>query len=56
MGVVRTWAEEHLSAQDPDMSRDGPVCPYVAPSMSRDLMWVARTNGKPVSVGRHRGN
>jgi hypothetical protein len=39
------WAEEHLSAEDPDMGRDGPVCPYVAPSMSRDLMWVGRIPG-----------
>ncbi len=42
---VRTWAEEYLTATSPDLGRDGPVCPYVGPSLRRDLMWVGRIAG-----------
>jgi hypothetical protein len=45
MDVVRTWADDHLTAEDPELGRDGPVCPYVAPSIRRDLMWVGRIPG-----------
>ncbi|WP_174555199.1 DUF6875 domain-containing protein [Nocardia anaemiae] len=45
MDVVRTWAEQHLSVEDPELGRGGPVCPYVAPSLRRDLMWVGRIPG-----------
>lgn len=45
MDVVRMWAEDHLTADDQELGRDGPVCPYVAPSTRRDLMWVGRIPG-----------
>ncbi|MFX0580328.1 DUF6875 domain-containing protein [Nocardia nepalensis] len=45
MDMVRTWAEDHLMAEDPELGRDGPVCPYVGPSIRRDLMWVGRVPG-----------
>ncbi|WP_433680723.1 DUF6875 domain-containing protein [Nocardia sp. CA-119907] len=42
MDVVRMRAEDYSTADNRDLGRDGPVCPYVAPSMRRDLMWVGR--------------
>ena len=37
--VVR-WAHEHLVAEHPGLGRSGPVCPYVQPSLDRDLLWL----------------
>ncbi|MFI9506590.1 DUF6875 domain-containing protein [Nocardia sp. NPDC052566] len=45
IGVVRAWAEDHLTETTPELGRDGPVCPYVGPSIRRDLMWVGRIAG-----------
>ncbi|MEU0507217.1 DUF6875 domain-containing protein [Nocardia sp. NPDC005998] len=45
LDVVRMWAEDHLTADNQELGRDGPVCRYVTPSMRRDLMWVARAFG-----------
>ncbi|MFD0365699.1 DUF6875 domain-containing protein [Nocardia sp. GCM10030253] len=43
--VVKTWAQDHLTVTHPELGRDGPVCPYVAPSIRRDLMWIGRVSG-----------
>ncbi|MEV0033823.1 DUF6875 domain-containing protein [Nocardia sp. NPDC050793] len=43
--AVRIWAEDYLTGTEPDLGRDGPVCPYVRPSLHRDLMWVGRIAG-----------
>ncbi|MEV0298178.1 DUF6875 domain-containing protein [Nocardia sp. NPDC050710] len=45
MDTVRGWAHEYLTAPDPDLGRDGPVCPYVGPSVRRDLMWIGSIPG-----------
>lgn len=37
--VVR-WADEYLVENHPDLGRSGPVCPYVQPSLDRDLLWL----------------
>lgn len=37
--VVR-WADEYLLEPHPDLGRSGPVCPYVRPSLDRDLLWL----------------
>ncbi|TQM28529.1 DUF6875 domain-containing protein [Nocardia bhagyanarayanae] len=42
---VRTWAESYLTDHVPELGREGPVCPYVRPSLRRDLMWVGRVPG-----------
>lgn len=44
-GVLRDWAAEFLTLPSDELGRDGPVCPYVRPSMTRDLMWIARVAG-----------
>jgi hypothetical protein len=36
--VVR-WSSE-LMENHPDLGRSGPVCPYVQPSLDRDLLWL----------------
>ncbi|WP_431964501.1 DUF6875 domain-containing protein [Nocardia sp. bgisy134] len=43
--AVRTWSEDYLTGTEPELGRDGPVCPYVGPSLRRDLMWVGRVSG-----------
>ncbi|QIS09296.1 DUF6875 domain-containing protein [Nocardia arthritidis] len=45
VGVVRAWVEDHLTSSAPELGRDGPICPYVGPSIRRDLMWVGRIPG-----------
>ncbi|MET7772349.1 DUF6875 domain-containing protein [Nocardia sp. NPDC005366] len=45
IAVIRNWAGEYLTAPHPALGRDGPVCPYAAPSMRRDLMWIGRIPG-----------
>ncbi|MFD4430788.1 DUF6875 domain-containing protein [Nocardia sp. NPDC058497] len=42
---MRTWAQDHLTQPLDEIGRDGPVCPYVAPAMKRDLIWVGRVAG-----------
>ncbi|WP_194817578.1 DUF6875 domain-containing protein [Nocardia sp. XZ_19_385] len=43
--IVRGWAEDHLTEHTPALGRDGPVCPYVGPSIRRDLMWIGQIPG-----------
>ncbi|MEU8897090.1 DUF6875 domain-containing protein [Nocardia sp. NPDC048505] len=43
--IVRGWAQDHLTEHTPALGRDGPVCPYVGPSIRRDLMWIGRIPG-----------
>jgi hypothetical protein len=43
--TVRTWVENYLTEANPNLGRDGPVCPYAGPSMRKDLMWVGRIPG-----------
>ncbi|MET8872033.1 DUF6875 domain-containing protein [Nocardia sp. NPDC004604] len=45
LGMVRMWAEDHLTADNQELGRDGAVCRYVAPSMRRDLMRAGRIPG-----------
>ncbi|MFE6925792.1 DUF6875 domain-containing protein [Nocardia sp. NPDC057663] len=42
---MRTWAKDYLTQPLDEIGRDGPVCPYVRPSMRRDLIWVGRVAG-----------
>ena len=43
--IFRGWAAEFLTRPSSELGRDGPVCPYVRPSMTRDLLWIARVPG-----------
>ncbi|UGT45267.1 hypothetical protein LTV02_18590 [Nocardia yamanashiensis] len=38
----RSWADSFLTQPHDDLGRDGPVCPYVRPSIRRDLLWLAQ--------------
>ncbi|RMI33039.1 hypothetical protein EBN03_13580 [Nocardia stercoris] len=42
---LRTWAESFLTRPNPDLGRDGSVCPYVRPALDRGLMWVCCISG-----------
>ncbi|WP_327141433.1 DUF6875 domain-containing protein [Nocardia sp. NBC_01327] len=42
VAAFRSWAESFLTQPSEDLGRDGPVCPYVRPSMRRDLLWLAQ--------------
>jgi hypothetical protein len=37
---IREWATQYLSAPHPDLGRDGPVCPFTAPSINKGMFWV----------------
>jgi hypothetical protein len=40
MGVLY-WAEHYLCTPHELLGREGPVCPYVRPSLNKDLFWLA---------------
>ncbi|WP_460718055.1 DUF6875 domain-containing protein [Nocardia heshunensis] len=42
VAAFRSWADSFLTRPSDELGRDGPVCPYVKPSMRRDLLWLAQ--------------
>ncbi len=44
-GVFRVWADWFLTLPCDELGRDGPVCPFVRPSMTRDLLWIGHIPG-----------
>lgn len=38
---ILRWSEEFLVTSHPDLGRTGPVCPYTAPSLRKDLYYLA---------------
>ncbi|APA96950.1 Heptaprenyl diphosphate synthase [Nocardia seriolae] len=42
VAAFRSWADSFLTRPNDELGRDGPVCPYVRPSMRRDLLWLAQ--------------
>ena len=44
---ILRWSEEFLVSSHPDLGRTGPVCPYTAPSLRKDLYYL----GVPVDDG-----
>ncbi|MFD7843582.1 DUF6875 domain-containing protein [Nocardia sp. NPDC059764] len=42
VAAFRSWADSILTQPSDELGRDGPVCPYVRPSMRRDLLWLAQ--------------
>lgn len=42
VAAFRSWADQYLTQPCDDLGRDGPVCPYVRPSMRRDLLWLGQ--------------
>lgn len=37
---MREWATTYLTASHPELGRDGPVCPFTASSISKNVFWV----------------
>lgn len=44
---ILRWSEEFLVSSHPELGRTGPVCPYTAPSLRKDLYYL----GVPVDDG-----
>jgi hypothetical protein len=38
---MREWATTYLAAPHSELGRDGPVCPFTAASISKEMFWVA---------------
>ena len=38
--IVLQWAKEYISQPHPDLGREGPICPFVPPSIKKDLFYV----------------
>lgn len=47
---LRSWAREYLTAPHPDLGRDGPVCPFVRPSITRQLFAAAFVHGQELDA------
>ncbi|WP_280266868.1 DUF6875 domain-containing protein [Nocardia wallacei] len=43
--VFTRWVDEHLVRPHPDLGRDGPVCPFVRHSVTRELVWAGLVPG-----------
>jgi hypothetical protein len=37
---IREWATAYLCAPNPELGREGPVCPYTAVSIKKEIFWV----------------
>jgi hypothetical protein len=37
---IREWATTYLAAPHPELGREGPVCPFTATSINKELFWV----------------
>jgi hypothetical protein len=37
---IRDWATTYLVAPHPELGREGPVCPFTAASVNKDMFWV----------------
>jgi hypothetical protein len=38
---IAVWSRDYLSAGNPDLGRDGPVCPFTQPSIKKQLYYIA---------------
>lgn len=47
LSEILNWSEEFLVSSHPQLGRTGPVCPYTAPSLRKDLYYI----GVPVDDG-----
>jgi hypothetical protein len=37
---IREWATAYLAAPHPDLGREGPVCPFTAASINKEMFWI----------------
>jgi prolyl-tRNA editing enzyme YbaK/EbsC (Cys-tRNA(Pro) deacylase) len=44
--LVVSWAREYLCRPNPDLGREGPVCPYVQASMDKGLFFLTVCRGR----------
>src|SRR4051812_16260708 len=38
--TILNWAREYISKPHPDLGRPGPICPFVPPSIEKDLFYM----------------
>ena len=46
---VRIWLAQNLTQPDPALGRPGPICPYIAQSISKRMLWVGRVTGPAIT-------
>jgi Domain of unknown function (DUF6875) len=42
--TIAKWAESYLCNGHPELGREGPVCPFTRPSLSKGLFWLTVRN------------
>jgi hypothetical protein len=47
---IRNWVAEFLCRPHADLGRSGPVCPFTAPSMRKQLFWMTAYRGTEISI------
>jgi hypothetical protein len=48
--AVLGWLENFLCKPHPELGRGGPVCPFVRPSLDKDLLWLTSWPGRPAGA------
>lgn len=49
---VMRWTKEFLCMDDPELGRDGPVCPFTKPSLKKRLFWLTVYRDTPMSLDK----
>ncbi|UPW04611.1 hypothetical protein M1C57_00485 [Rhodococcus pyridinivorans] len=49
--LLRRWASGYLTEPNPDLGRSGPVCPFVRPSIGKQLFGAAFVHGSGIGAG-----
>jgi hypothetical protein len=47
---MRDWATSYLASPHPDLGREGPVCPFTAASISKEMFWVGCMDASDLTV------
>jgi hypothetical protein len=47
--TISHWAESYLCKGHSELGREGPVCPFTAPSLSKELFWLTVEDGADLS-------
>lgn len=48
---IRNWATAYLASPHPELGREGPVCPFTAASISKDMFWVGCMDRSDLTAG-----
>jgi hypothetical protein len=47
---MREWVTAYLAAPHPDLGREGPVCPFTATSIKKEMFWVGCVDRPDLTV------